>query len=108
MGAIIFGKVRKKRISIKAIIPIDGLRTGDAGDPGDANQAFPDFYLDGIAGAETVEIAAINGEAFDAVPSSPGSYDEAAGSDGAAHGEFPHNVSFDDLGAGSIRGGVGE
>ena len=75
----------------------------NTGYPRDAYQTVCHLDVYHIAGGETIEIAAVNGNAFEAMTRTPGVYDEAAAGDWAGHRESADHSSFFDVRGGMIE-----
>jgi hypothetical protein len=66
----------------------------DSRDPRDADEAARNFHLDKIAIGESVEIAAIDGNTFDAMPFAPGVNHKTPARGRPAHGKFTDDASY--------------
>src|ERR1700730_11133085 len=72
----------------EGLLPRGELRAGDTSDPRNSDQTVLYFHDDEIARSEAVEIAAVDRNALETTPRSPGRDDEAAAWHGPGHGEL--------------------
>src|SRR4029077_8349306 len=71
-----------------------GLRAGNSGDPGNADQAFLDSHPDEIARSEAIEVAAVDRNTLETAPRTPGGDDEAAARNRPWHCELFYHARF--------------
>lgn len=69
------GETKRNRIRIaEAEAEQEALGARDAGDPGNADQAFPYFHFDQVAIAEAIVVPAVDRDALDAMVFAPGGH----------------------------------